>query len=135
MNAAELTKALGGHWHGAYGTARCPAHDDHSPSLAIKFCDDGRILLHCFAGCETEDVLSAIGLSFSDVKPERIGAKHNYQPKRIHARQAQKILRSEVLLVAIAAENIAEEIALSDEDRERVFDAACRIRSAMDATL
>ena len=39
--------------------ARCPAHEDRSPSLAIKDCGDGRILLHDFAGCETEDVLSA----------------------------------------------------------------------------
>jgi len=31
--------------HGKY-IARCPAHDDQSPSLAIKDCGDGRILLH-----------------------------------------------------------------------------------------
>ncbi len=28
MNAESLTRALGGRWHGSYGTARCPAHDD-----------------------------------------------------------------------------------------------------------
>ena len=30
MNAESLTKALGGRWHGSYGTARCPAHDDRA---------------------------------------------------------------------------------------------------------
>ena len=35
--------------------ACCPSHDDMSPSLAIKN-DEGCLLLHCFAGCETEDV-------------------------------------------------------------------------------
>ena len=30
--------------HGKYA-ARCPAHDERSPSLAIKDCGDGRVLL------------------------------------------------------------------------------------------
>ena len=33
MNAQSLTQALGGRWHGSYGTARCPAHDDRAPTL------------------------------------------------------------------------------------------------------
>ena len=36
MNAQEITKALEGHWHGSYGTARCPAHEDKTPSLSIR---------------------------------------------------------------------------------------------------
>ena len=54
--------------------ACCPAHEDKSPSLSIKCCDDGRTLLHCHAGCPTNDVLNAIGLKFSDIcsdKPKR----------------------------------------------------------------
>lgn len=60
MRAEALTKALGGRWRGSYGTARCPSHDDAKPSLSIKDGDDGRLLLHCHAGCEFRDVLSAI---------------------------------------------------------------------------
>ncbi len=69
--------------------AHCPAHDDKSPSLAIRECDDGRVLLHCFAGCEPEDVLAAVGLTFADVMPERIGTQHSYKPlkPRFDARQ------------------------------------------------
>ncbi|MEW8525531.1 MAG: CHC2 zinc finger domain-containing protein [Candidatus Thiodiazotropha endolucinida] len=44
----------------------CPAHDDRSPSLSIKLTGD-RILFHCFAGCDTESVLDAVGLSFRDL--------------------------------------------------------------------
>ena len=122
--------------HGKY-IARCPAHDDRSPSLAIKDCGDGRILLHCFAGCDVESVLDALGLSFSDIMPERVGEMHTYKPvrQRFDARQVLRVLRPEATLVAIAAENIAEGITLSDEDRDRVFNAACRIRAAADATL
>ena len=38
--------------------ARCPAHDDHNPSLSIRKGDD-EWLLHCHAGCATENVVAA----------------------------------------------------------------------------
>ncbi len=43
-------------------TALCPAHDDHNPSLSIAGTDDGRVLVHCFAGCAFENVIEALGL-------------------------------------------------------------------------
>jgi 5S rRNA maturation endonuclease (ribonuclease M5) len=52
-------------------TARCPVHDDKTPSLCASLGDDGRGLLHCQAGCRTEDVVAAIGLAMSDLCPER----------------------------------------------------------------
>ncbi len=117
--------------------ARCPAHDDKSPSLGVKDCGDGFTVVNCLAGCETEDVLSAVGLSFSDLYPERIGSEHSYKPtrQRCDTRQVLRVLRSEATLVAIAAENIAKGITLSDEDRDRVFNSACRIRAASDGAL
>lgn len=45
--------------------ALCPAHADTNPSLSIKLGDDGRILIHCFAGCQTESVLAAVGLGMN----------------------------------------------------------------------
>ena len=41
--------------------ARCPAHEDTSPSLSIGEGREG-ILLHCFAGCTTEAVCAALGI-------------------------------------------------------------------------
>jgi len=49
--------------------ARCPAHDDRSPSLSIHDTGD-KILIHCFAECKPDAVLAAIGLTFSDLYPE-----------------------------------------------------------------
>ena len=46
--------------------ARCPAHDDNNPSLAITSID-GRALVHCFAGCETADVVAALGMRMPDL--------------------------------------------------------------------
>jgi DNA primase len=31
--------------------ACCPAHEDRSPSMSVRELDDGRVLVHCFAGC------------------------------------------------------------------------------------
>ncbi len=56
---------------GAGWIAKCPAHDDHNPSLSINVGEDGRVLLHCHAGCPTVSVLSAAGLSFNDLFPEK----------------------------------------------------------------
>lgn len=47
--------------------ACCPAHEDNDPSLGITKVGQGRILLHCFAGCDPVSVLAAIGLSMSDL--------------------------------------------------------------------
>jgi hypothetical protein len=47
-------------------TARCPAHSDENPSLSISE-KDGRILLHCYAGCETREILAALGLTERDL--------------------------------------------------------------------
>ena len=50
--------------------AKCPAHDDGSNSLSIKRLDNGKILIHCFAGCTAEAILSGASLSWSDIYPE-----------------------------------------------------------------
>jgi putative DNA primase/helicase len=65
-DAASITWALGGRWHDSrgYGTARCPVHDDRTPSLSIRN-GQGRdgtpvLLVKCFAGCDTQNVLAAL---------------------------------------------------------------------------
>ncbi len=51
--------------------ARCPAHDDRHASLSLRELDDGRVLVHDFAGCSVEDVLAAAGLTFDALYPEQ----------------------------------------------------------------
>lgn len=112
--------------------ARCPAHEDRSPSLSIRELDDGRVLIHDFAGCDPGDVLNAIGLDLADLFPERLAhSEKSTRPNHWHAtREALRVLRVEVLLVAIAAENLSAGVELADEDRERLVLAAGRIRAA-----
>lgn len=60
MTAETIAKALGGHRAGATWMARCPAHDDSSPSLAISAGPNGKVLVRCHAGCDQRDVIAAL---------------------------------------------------------------------------
>ena len=62
-----LSRLHGVHGSGKQYTARCPAHDDHNASLSIGQGNDGKILLHCHAGCGVEDILAALGLKKTDL--------------------------------------------------------------------
>ncbi len=116
--------------HGKW-IARCPGHDDKSPSLAIKECDDGRVLVHCFAGCEVEDVLASIGLQFSDIMPEKVGTEHSYRPQEwINAKDALATLDHESLVVAIIGADFIKRESLDDETWDRLATAVNRINSA-----
>ena len=93
------------------------------------------MLINCFAGCGAADVMGAVGLELSDLYPEPL--KHHSAPVKPNhwhaASEALRVLRSEALLVAIAAENIVTGIALTDDDRDRLILAAQRIRGAAEA--
>ncbi len=51
--------------------AKCPAHDDRTPSLSVAKGKDGQLLLHCFAGCSLAEVLDAIGVKIEDLFPKK----------------------------------------------------------------
>ena len=47
---------------------KCPSHEDSNPSMTMRPSDDGqRLLLRCHAGCSTEEILAAAGMSFGDL--------------------------------------------------------------------
>jgi putative DNA primase/helicase len=60
MTAEAIAKALGGRCAGATWMARCPVHDDRSPSLSISAGNDGKVLVRCHAGCEQRDLIAAL---------------------------------------------------------------------------
>jgi hypothetical protein len=65
-----LTRLRSVRRNGAGFLARCPVHEDRSPSLSIRE-TDSKILLHCFTGCAIEMVCAAIDLKVSDLFFER----------------------------------------------------------------
>jgi 5S rRNA maturation endonuclease (ribonuclease M5) len=61
--------------------AQCPAHEDRSPSLSVTQIE-GQALIHCHAGCQTEDVLAALNLSKRDLFDDSNGATYEYPDGR-----------------------------------------------------
>ena len=68
MTPPEIASLLGARKVGLERwTAKCPAHQDRSPSLSIATGRDSRVLLRCWAGCDLEAVLKAAGLRMTDL--------------------------------------------------------------------
>lgn len=111
--------------------ARCPAHEDRSPSLSIREIDD-RVLLHCFGGCEVGDVLAALGLDLRDLFDRPLGHQLPATHSKIPARDLLEIVSEEVSLVAIIAADFLAEKHITEEDWERLAQAARRIGRARD---
>lgn len=74
---------------GHQAMAQCPAHDDSTPSLHITGIE-GAILLHCFAGCATSEVLDGLGLTMADLYDDPKGAEYHYSDGRIVHRRPDK---------------------------------------------
>ena len=84
--------------------ARCPAHDDGKPSLAIA--DVGnKWILHCWAGCTNGDILAAAGLSWSDLFSDTSKQVKAMGPT---AAEKLKVIEHELLVVAIGLNRIIE---------------------------
>ncbi len=98
--------------------ARCPAHEDRSPSLSIKEADD-KILIRCFAGCDIESVLAALGLDFSDLFPPR---PTHTRHQRHFKLELFPLLIQEALVCSIAAKD-AIDGKLNASDLKRVNQA------------
>ena len=114
--------------------ACCPAHEDRSPSMTLRVVPDGRVLMHCFAGCGTDAILGALGLTFSDLFPEPLIREHM---PRIHAPfnalEALQCLTHESAVVALVASDLADRKPISPADADRACKAAGRIATALEA--
>lgn len=113
--------------------AHCPAHADKDPSLTIRAMPDGRVLMHCFAGCEPLEVLEAVGLAFTDLFPEPMQRESfNRIPMPFSPYDALKCMKHESAIIAIAASDAAEGKSFSASDADRIALAAGRIASALE---
>lgn len=107
---------------------RCPCHEDKHPSMSIDQGTDGRILLHCHAGCAQETIIEELqsrGL-WPKPRPERdrsagsarsagSGARYTGLPK------AQELERAQAVLFVAESDRLSERLArLSKEDHASI---------------
>jgi hypothetical protein len=138
MSATALLARLDGVRRTSNGwTAKCPAHPDRTASLSIAEGNDGRALVHCFAGCAAADIVAAVGLELADLFPERI--RDMSSQGRAAAREAMRrtnwdaalnVLDREAKIVSIAAHELCGGKELSAEDCDRLALAMQRIDAA-----
>ena len=113
--------------------AKCPAHQDRSPSLSIRELDDGRVLLYDFGGCQVGDVLAAVGLTVADLFPQRLpGHSHAATHSKIPARDLLEIVSHETSIVAVIVTDLIAKKTISDTDWQRLALAVSRIGKARD---
>ncbi|NEX63458.1 CHC2 zinc finger domain-containing protein [Noviherbaspirillum galbum] len=113
--------------------ACCPAHDDRGPSLAVRELDDGRVLLHCFAGCEPEQILAAVGLTFDALFPERLAGDSLKRERRpFNAADVLRCLSFEAVLIIQYANEIARGEPLSEKRKQRLLTAASRFQRGLE---
>ena len=130
MTVETLLSRLGGvrKRTGDQYSARCPAHEDKTPSLSVRETAEGLTLIHCFAGCSVDEILSAVGLDAGSLFPEGSqGGKPLPRRRLISAPQALECLAFEGLLVATVAKDIAQGDQIDEQTAKRVAVAAGRI--------
>lgn len=105
--------------HGEW-VACCPAHDDRSPSLTVKDAGDGRILVHCFAGCPVEEVVGAVGMTLADLMPDR-PLFHKAKRVPFNPRTVLEATAFNSLIVSIAASDMAQGKSLTQKEKETLW--------------
>ena len=100
-------------------STRCPSHSDKSPSLSIREAEDGRILLHCFAGCTPEEICAALSVKVRDLFPDA-----GQSPAHIRTARQQRHQREQVRLTTRRIDDARSDIF---REAERVIAAGSPI--------
>lgn len=112
--------------------ACCPAHDDRTPSLAIKQTDDGRVLLHCFSGCVPIEILNVLGLTYADLFPRNSTPLEGLKSLRWSSRTMLEAIAHNAMCLVILADDLAHgREALTPEYRDQIFERAMEIQEAV----
>jgi hypothetical protein len=116
--------------------ANCPSHASKSKqSLSIRELDDGRVLLHCWASCDINEILGALSLTIEELFPDKPLDGHGNKRERrpFSYSDALHCVARESLYVAIVAGDLARGESLAETERERLLLAAARINTAIEA--
>lgn len=114
--------------------ARCPAHDDDSPSLSIRERPDGVLLVKCWAGCGAAEIIESVGLRLRDLFPRDLSRDTQRPPLRPGQRwlpsDALRGILDAALLTLTCAEDLANGRQIPEATRIRLAKSAGAIWAA-----
>ena len=113
--------------------ARCPHHNDRSPSLAIARGEHVPILVHCFAGCDVDQIAGAVGLELADLMPERQPDEDAFKTRLkvpFSPTQALRCLDTEATFLFVVAADLVAGKPIDALTKDRLIQAAARIGEA-----
>lgn len=108
--------------------ALCPAHGDKTPSLAITECHDGTVLVKCWAGCQANEIVKALGLTLKDLFNHSTNSNHSHRTSGYKKQPHQKAIQHEQWIAEIAYSQLVSQGQLSAEDLARYRLALKRLR-------
>ena len=112
--------------------ARCPAHQDNSPSLSIKRADNEAILIHCHAGCDAAAITAALGLNLADLFPPRPADVHSVRPRASTLTPLAMAFERDLIITTIVLGDVAAGKPISNDDKITAKAAATRLWAALE---
>lgn len=101
--------------------------------MTVREVDDGRILVHCFAGCSFQEIAAASGADVAEFFPEKpIYQRAKPIRRPFPAADVLECLSFEASVVFFAASHLAQGNPLTEAERQRLNLAHQRIREAVE---
>ena len=107
------------HWR-----ARCPSHKSRSRTLSISETEDGRVLIHCFAGCSLQEVLQAVGLPSGYLTPRKLTEASLKPVRQPWGHETLVQMRKELLIALLVLGDVEHDRKVSPVDAKRAGHAA-----------
>lgn len=96
--------------------ACCPAHQDKSPSLTIAEKADGKVLIHCFAGCSPAEIVAAVGMNLSELMPESLRHHGKKEPRPFNPYHVMAALADDLTVALLLAKDVQRGIKLTESE-------------------
>ncbi|WP_131194690.1 DUF7146 domain-containing protein [Lichenihabitans psoromatis] len=123
MTAETIARALGGHRAGATWMARCPVHEDRSPSLSISAGKHGKVLVCCHAACAQRDLIAFLqGRGLWPMTGRALVITRNHRRRIAEEPDAEGLRRSMAALAIWQASHAAEGTPVATYLRSRGLD-------------
>ena len=131
-NAELVTQTKPGQWR-----CKCPSHQAEKSkrkSLSVSETEIGSVLIHCFAGCDVDEVVAAWGLSLSDLFPKDEYIEKGKCSKKPKGKDPRKLIEGVqfvATIVELGASKLLQGEILDDDDLYTLKDAAQDLREML----